>query len=454
VEQVWLCTSCGRRVPGRIAACRCGFARPEPVTGGVVETAPADAPQAGFRHKSALLLGALTVILAAVGYSSVRQIVADQAAQTRFETQTLAAASERATAGDARFAPVDVTPDVEPASDSPLAPETESETTPGASDSLEDVVSRVLPAVAAIEAGNSRGTGFFIRPDQVVTNAHVVEGQSSVRLQVGKAHYTARVVRISNGTDLALLQVYNADPNQPTLRLGSASSARVGQEVVAVGSALGVLSNTVTRGIVSAVRKAGSVTLIQTDAAINPGNSGGPLVNRAGEVIGINSIGFSRAQGLAFAVAVDHTAPLVEGRVDPSAQTPLGELRNAMSGSSAPDQERLTGERDYAGVLQWAEGRANQLDGLWNRYAASCVSTAVKTGDRPWFAVLEPNGVSMTRVSNVDCESWFETVTTNARPIYDEVARATETARRSGVYPGTLRDLRRRYRMEWGGWGR
>ncbi len=69
--------------------------------------------------------------------------------------------------------------------------------------------------------------------------------------------------------------MYNPDPNQQLLTLGTASSLRVGQEVIAVGSALGVLPNTVTRGIVSALRRAGDLVLIQTDAAINPGNSGG-----------------------------------------------------------------------------------------------------------------------------------------------------------------------------------
>ena len=148
--------------------------------------------------------------------------------------------------------------------------------------SLEEVVGRVLPAVASIAAGQARGTGFFVRHDQVLTNAHVIDGHSSVKLQAGEATYTARVVTVAQGSDLAILQVYNPDPKQPTLRLGSASTARVGQEVIAVGSALGVLSNTVTRGIVSAIRDVGTVRLIQTDAAINPGNSGGPLVDRNG----------------------------------------------------------------------------------------------------------------------------------------------------------------------------
>ena len=122
---------------------------------------------------------------------------------------------------------------------------------------LEDLVSRVVPAVALVQAGSSRGTGFFITRDRVLTNAHVVGTQSVVRLQVGEAQYEARVGTVSAGTDLAVLHVINSSPTQPVLRMGSVEQARVGEEVIAVGSALGVLSNTVTRGIVSAVRKVG-----------------------------------------------------------------------------------------------------------------------------------------------------------------------------------------------------
>jgi S1-C subfamily serine protease len=145
---------------------------------------------------------------------------------------------------------------------------------------LEDIVATVVPAVASIEAGRARGTGFFVTPDTLITNAHVVEGQTSVRLRVGQVEQTARVATVSPANDLAILRVYPVNPDQVTLRLGSVAHARVGQEVIAVGSALGVLSNTVTRGIVSAVRQIGSVTLVQTDAAINPGNSGGARVDR------------------------------------------------------------------------------------------------------------------------------------------------------------------------------
>jgi S1-C subfamily serine protease len=111
---------------------------------------------------------------------------------------------------------------------------------PGA---LEDVIAQVLPAVVSIQAGQGRGTGFFVRPDVVLTNAHVVGEESSVRLTAGEHTYTARVSTDSASSDLAVLQVYNAAPQQPTLRLGTAMGLRAGQEVIAIGSALGVLSN-------------------------------------------------------------------------------------------------------------------------------------------------------------------------------------------------------------------
>jgi putative serine protease PepD len=322
--------------------------------------------------------------------------------------------------------------------------------------SLEDVVSRILPAVGSITAGQSRGTGFFIRPDQVLTNAHVVQGQTSVTMQVGNTTYNARVTTISTGSDLALLQVYNANPNQPVLTLGSVSHARVGQEVIAVGSALGVLSNTVTRGIVSAVRQVGNITLLQTDAAINPGNSGGPLVDRSGLVIGINSLAVAAqaGQGLAFAVAIDHATDLLNGQVNNAPQTPLTALTKAMGGPSDSDQSRARGEQAYAQVIEWADRSSVQLDSYWDKYAGSCVSSSSRSGDRPWFAVFETNGVRINPMSSLNCQSWLDTLQTNAAPIRREVEKAGEAARQNGVYPGVLRDLRRRHRMNWSGWDR
>jgi S1-C subfamily serine protease len=364
---------------------------------------------------------------------------------------TVASSSRPVTPASAAPIADDAPPLDEPPPDDTAAP---AATTPP--DSLEDVVSRILPAVASITAGPSRGTGFFVRPNHVLTNAHVIQGQSSVMLQVGNATYSARVMTVSTGSDLALLQVSNPNPDQAVLSMGSVSSARVGQEVIAVGSALGVLSNTVTRGIVSAVRQVGNITLIQTDAAINPGNSGGPLVDRSGMVIGINSLAVAAqaGQGLAFAVAIDHATDLLNGQVSSAAQTPLSALTKAMGGPSDSDQTRARGEQSYAQVLEWADRNGAQLDSYWDKYAGSCVSSSSRSGDRPWFAVFEVNGVRLNPMSSLNCESWLDTLQSSAAPIRAEIEKAGEAARRSGVYPGVLRELRRRHRMNWPGWDR
>jgi S1-C subfamily serine protease len=329
--------------------------------------------------------------------------------------------------------------------------------TPPPPRSLEEVIGNALPAVASITAGQARGTGFFVRADQVLTNAHVVEGQTSVRLHVGDAEYTARVTSISEGTDLAVLQVYGARAGQPVLRIGTASGVRVGQEVIAIGSALGVLSNTVTRGIVSAVRRVGDVTLLQTDAAINPGNSGGPLIDRTGVVIGVNSMAVAarEGQGLAFAVAIDHATPLLNGQGGGvSRQTPLTALSEAMGGPADSEVLRAQGEQVYAQTVQAAAQRADQLDAYWNEYAPSCVVSAPRGGDRPWFAVYDRTAVRLSAASTLDCHGWLSSVEGYALPIRDALGQAAEVARRAGVYPGVLRDLRRRHRMAWSGWDR
>ena len=227
---------------------------------------------------------------------------------------------------------------------------------------------------------------------------------------------------------------------------------RVGQEVIAIGSALGVLSNTVTRGIVSAVRRAGAVTLIQTDAALNPGNSGGPLVDRNGIVVGINTLGQRSAEGVAFAVASDHASQLLSGQIAAQSSTPLDGLNRLTGAPSEGDRRRQGGEQAYRQAMEWAARNGDQLDTLWNRYAQGCVTRSARSGDRPWFAALEPNGVSISATSAYDCEQWLSTVRANANTIRDEVLKAAEVARQAGVYPGVLRDLRRQHRLDWAGW--
>ncbi|WP_295803701.1 S1C family serine protease [uncultured Corynebacterium sp.] len=176
-----------------------------------------------------------------------------------------------------------------------------------AAGSVEDVASKVLPAVVSIfsitRSGGAEGSGSIISPDgYVLTNHHVVAGaDEGGRLEVTMndgSHHTATFVASDATTDVAVIKIDDAK-DLPFLQFGDSDSAAVGQEVVAVGSPLG-LNATVTSGIVSAKNRpvrasqeggeSSLIDAIQTDAAVNPGNSGGPLVDMEGNIIGMNSM--------------------------------------------------------------------------------------------------------------------------------------------------------------------
>jgi S1-C subfamily serine protease len=367
---------------------------------------------------------------------------------------TTPAASAAAPAPDTTGTPAFVPPfrgDLLTQSPEPTHSSTSTEDPRDAEQPFEEVISRSLPAVASIDTGSARGSGFFVRPETVVTNAHVVNGQSSVQLVAGGRAYSARVAALSPALDLALLQVSNPDPRQPVLSLGKTARVQAGKEVVAIGYALGTLSNTVTRGIVSAVRRVNTLTLLQIDAAINPGNSGGPLIDRTGTVIGINTLGAS-GQGLGFAVAAEHADQLLNGQAPIGGETPLASLQQAMGAPTGGDAERSTGTAQWTEALQNAAQAADQLDTYWGQYAGSCLSGPPRTsGDRPWFAVLEPGGVRLADSQVTNCGSWHDGIRTRALQLRDFLRTRAEAARRAGLYPGTVREMRHKYRHGWEG---
>ncbi|MFD1120795.1 S1C family serine protease, partial [Sphaerisporangium aureirubrum] len=186
---------------------------------------------------------------------------------------------------------------------------------------LSGVAARVLPSVVSIEAAGGTGSGFVIdAAGHILTNAHVVSGGTRVTavLHDGR-RVTARVVGSEPDDDLAVLEVDGAPGLTPAV-LGRSRDVAVGDQVLAVGSPLG-LSGTVTSGIVSAVGRLvplsnGRLRAVQTDASINPGNSGGPLVNARGEVIGVNTAILSRrgggSIGIGFAIPIDRAAAVAE----------------------------------------------------------------------------------------------------------------------------------------------
>jgi hypothetical protein len=329
---------------------------------------------------------------------------------------------------------------------------------PAALRSLEDVVQRAMWAVVRVEAGDTTGSGFFVAVDTIVTNAHVVAGAWTVSIRRADGSTTsARVAVSSADVDLAVLKIASPQASQIVLAMGSVSRIRSGQEVVALGSPLGVLQNTVTRGIVSAVRSMGGVTLIQTDAAINPGNSGGPIVTRDGEVAGIATMQVEARQGLGFAVAIDHALPLLTGRqpAAPAGATPLSSLNRTIADprEPSPDERREQAAREYEEALKQVAKRADAIDREWARFRSACYQGRVPgTFDREWFALLEPNAVGPMLSS--ECESYRSQLAAAAEQVRAVMGDLDEGVRRAGVYPGVQRDIRSRLRLEYSGWGR
>ncbi len=172
--------------------------------------------------------------------------------------------------------------------------------------------------------GQSSGTGFIITEDgYIVTNHHVIEGATKINVTLSDGFTYAAVLVGSNDTnDVALLKA-NATGLRP-VKLGSSRAMQVGDQVVAIGNALGELSSSLTVGYVSGIDRdittdGTVINMIQTDAAINSGNSGGPLFNAKGEVIGITTAKYSGTtssgasiEGISFAIPMDDVIDMIE----------------------------------------------------------------------------------------------------------------------------------------------
>jgi len=183
----------------------------------------------------------------------------------------------------------------------------------------------------------SLGSGVIVAADgTIMTNVHVIERASRIQVMlIDRREFDATLVGADADADIAILRV-KAGGDLPHIPFGSSADLMIGESVIAIGNPFG-LSHTVTTGVVSAVGRSlrdedrTYTDFIQTDASINPGNSGGPLLDIKGELIGINTAIYGKAQGIGFAIPVDRAQRVMKDLVS------YGEVRHAWVGLVVQD---------------------------------------------------------------------------------------------------------------------
>ena len=198
--------------------------------------------------------------------------------------------------------------------------------------SIEGVANKVSQSVVSIVSKSQKGTKYFSsgfgsasagtgiivsENGYILTNKHVVEGSSDISVVTndGNSYDNVEIIMTDPLSDIAILKISNAK-GLKAAELGDSKVLNIGQQVIAIGNALGEYDGTVTSGIISGVGRTVNASsddgttketltdMIQTDAAINSGNSGGPLVNAQGQVVGVNTAVASEAQGIGFAIPI------------------------------------------------------------------------------------------------------------------------------------------------------
>ena len=243
------------------------------------------------------------------------------------------------------------------------------------------------------------GSGVIIRPDgYIVTNNHVVDGATKIQVTLNNnQQYDATVIGTDPATDVAIIKVDAS--GLPTIPMGDSDKLRLGEWVLAIGSPLGVqLRSTITAGIVSAKGRSmpdGSgefkiESFIQTDAAVNPGNSGGALVNKKGELVGINTAIVSQTgsySGYSFAVPVNIVKRVVDDLID------YGSVKRAMLGISMGSVDKKIAD----------EMKLSSVSGVYI-YEVSKGSAADKAGLKKDDVIVSIDGQKITDASSVQAK--------------------------------------------------
>lgn len=330
---------------------------------------------------------------------------------------------------------------------------------PAAGRRLEEVVAAVTGAVVTIRTPEGLGSGFAVRPDLVATSAHVVGDHGGVDVvDRGGGRWRGTVTTRSPEADLALVRLEARAPALPPLPLRESAGLAAGEEVVAVGSPLG-FDHTVTRGIVSSLRRIGPVTLVQTDAALNPGSSGGPLVDVSGRVVGVVWAGRRDAALIGLAVAADHVLALLEGRPAAAPQGGASEgasLARAAApaggrtpGQAEADLRREAATADLEAALAALARVAREYTAMEEEYGRACRGFGPDGTPPPGVAP----GTALSE-AHPQCRAFKSRMDARLAWIREQLAALDEEARRAGVYPGVVRELRSRYGLEEDRWGR
>ena len=228
------------------------------------------------------------------------------------------AAGGMAGAGSALL--LDSTASTQPSATAAAVTTTVSSTTLNLEQAITSVSARTAQSVVTIRIGSGSGSGFVVDPNGlIITSAHVIVGGGAMTAVFADgSNLPATLVRTDTQHDVALISVQATGLPALVLAVGA---VKIGQTVISMGTALGEFPNTVTVGVVSGLNRsidvgAGSYTaslagVFQTDAALNPGMSGGPLLNVAGQVVGVNTAVAGNAQGIGFAEPISVAAALL-----------------------------------------------------------------------------------------------------------------------------------------------
>ena len=241
------------------------------------------------------------------------------------------------------------------------------------------------------------GSGFIVdSKGYILTNNHVVDKADKIYVKLpsdpdnDSLGHPATVIGVDKATDVAVIKI-NTDKPLPTVQMGNSDSAQVGDWVVAIGSPLG-LDKTVTAGIVSATKRtidqgsAGQFQhFIQTDAAINPGNSGGPLLNMAGQVIGINTAIFTQSngnQGIGFAMPSNTVIGVYNDLIGPDHKVTRGSIGILFQPKISSAVERMYGAKSGVIIRSVSPGLSADKAGLKAGDVISSINgRAIKDGD-------------------------------------------------------------------------